>query len=252
MDTVSLLNLCLKITGTFEGGVPSYTTLTGSFDGEGLSAGCLQWNAGQGTLQRLVTLAAQGMGWAKAQSYFKSNIQQFASLAPAEAIAFAKLHYLDDNNLSVVSPAAATAWKSFLSNPDTIAAQNSMAESEVLIPAQQIAAKYAPYFATRTRSIAFFFDVVTQEGGMSTVPVNTSGTGDAAIAYAQTQVPECAQLWQSKMSDPLTSLLLYYGYERARLGRAEYVWNCTGRRGVIAARCGFFENTHFDYTTTLD
>jgi hypothetical protein len=252
MDNGQLLDICLKITGGYEGGVPSYTTLTGNPDGMGISGGILQWNAGQGTLQHLINLAASSMGWSKAQSYFKSSIQQFASLDPAAAIAFAKVHYLDDANQNNVDPAAAAAWKAFLADPAMVAAQQSLAETTVLASAQKIAAEYVPEYAQRSRAIAFFFDVVTQEGSMATVPVNPNGSGSEALSYAMTQNKECAELWQSELGDPLTSVLLYYGYERAKLGRAEYIWNCLGRRGTIAARKGFFENTHFDFTNLLD
>lgn len=252
MDNETLLDLCLKITGAYEGGVPSYTTLVGDFDGAGISAGILQFNAGSGTLQRLVKLAVDAMGWAKAQAYFKSDLKQFASSAPAAAIAFAKAHYLDDQNPSKLAPAAESAWKAFLGDADVVAAQRSLAESTVLASAQKLAARYVPDYATRSRSIAFFFDLVTQEGSMSTVPVNPDGNGSEAIAFAQLNDARCAALWQAKVSDPLTSILLYYGYERAKLGRAAYIWSCLSRRGTIAARVGIVNKTARDFTKSLD
>ena len=52
------LNLrCVALTGTFETSFPPpgcFTTLTGDFDGQGLSYSALQWNLGQGTLQPLL------------------------------------------------------------------------------------------------------------------------------------------------------------------------------------------------------
>jgi hypothetical protein len=52
------LNLrCLALTGAFETSFPPpgcFTTLTGDFDGQGLSYSALQWNLGQGTLQPLL------------------------------------------------------------------------------------------------------------------------------------------------------------------------------------------------------
>lgn len=252
MENGQLLDICLKITGGYEGGVLSYTTVTGNFDGEGISAGCLQWNAGQGTLQHLINLAAAQMGWDKAQSYFHSDIKQFASSSPAAAIDFAKAHYLDDQNPKKLAPAAAAAWKAFLADPAMVAAQRSLAQSTVLASAQHLAAKYVPDYAGRSRSIAFFFDLVTQQGSMSSVPVNPNGNGAAAIAFAAIQDGGCAALWQQAASDPLASILLYYGFERAKLGRAEYIWTSLSRRGTIAARKGIVERTHFDFTSLLD
>lgn len=48
---------CLALTGSFETGKFSpdcFATMTGNFDGQGMSFGALQWNFGQGTLQPLL------------------------------------------------------------------------------------------------------------------------------------------------------------------------------------------------------
>ncbi|MHB8148917.1 MAG: peptidoglycan-binding domain-containing protein [Desulfobulbia bacterium] len=48
---------CLALTGSFETGKFSpecFATMTGNFDGQGMSFGALQWNFGQGTLQTLL------------------------------------------------------------------------------------------------------------------------------------------------------------------------------------------------------
>ncbi|MFQ5846960.1 MAG: peptidoglycan-binding protein [Candidatus Methylomirabilales bacterium] len=48
---------CLALTGAFETGAPipeCFAGLSGDFDGQGISFGALQWNLGQGTLQRLL------------------------------------------------------------------------------------------------------------------------------------------------------------------------------------------------------
>ena len=44
-----LINKALDITGAFEGS--GFNQVTGNFDGQGISAGVLQWNYGQGSLQ---------------------------------------------------------------------------------------------------------------------------------------------------------------------------------------------------------
>lgn len=50
----SVWQKAIKITGYFEGS--GYTTITGNFDGQGISIGFLQWNARQGTLQPLIQI----------------------------------------------------------------------------------------------------------------------------------------------------------------------------------------------------
>lgn len=49
---------CLALTGSFETGDPPpkcFAGLSGDFDGQGISMGCLQWNLGQGTLQPILS-----------------------------------------------------------------------------------------------------------------------------------------------------------------------------------------------------
>lgn len=49
---------CLALTGTFETGTPPpacFSGLSGDFDGQGISLGCLQWNFGQESLQPLLS-----------------------------------------------------------------------------------------------------------------------------------------------------------------------------------------------------
>lgn len=49
---------CLALTGSFETGDPPpecFAGLSGNFDGQGISMGCLQWNLGQGTLQSMLS-----------------------------------------------------------------------------------------------------------------------------------------------------------------------------------------------------
>ncbi len=73
MEDEQLLDICLKVTGSFEGGTPRYDAIAGDFDGAGLSCGLLQWNTGSGTLQKLVAEIGAAMGWEKAKAYFATG-----------------------------------------------------------------------------------------------------------------------------------------------------------------------------------
>ena len=61
---MSTLEVCLGITGQFEGGHggPRYDLVSGNFDDMGMSVGCLQWNPGTGSLQKLLKLIFQKLG----------------------------------------------------------------------------------------------------------------------------------------------------------------------------------------------
>ena len=52
MTLQQLTRKALSVTSAFEGG--GFGTVTGNFDGQGLSCGALQWAFGQGTQQKLV------------------------------------------------------------------------------------------------------------------------------------------------------------------------------------------------------
>jgi len=261
LDDKSLLELCLKVSGGFESGKgASYTDLSGNFDGMGMSAGILQWNAGQGTLQALVATIGNAMGWDKAKTFFSSDIQQFSTLKPADAIAWCLSHYIASGSKNL-DPGAAARWVNFLGQPESIAAQVQIASNGVLGHAKREVAAYAPDYVNDTRPYAFFFDLVTQEGGMTvgkqTVPPIPAGTLNIdtsdAMAFAQANNPACASLWQNVLNtDNEAALLLHYGYARAMLANPQYQWDTLSRRGTIACRTGIVHETHIDFTSILD
>jgi len=255
-----LLELCLKVSGGFESGTgPSYTTLTGNFDGMGMSAGILQWNAGQGTLQTLVTNIGNAMGWGKAKSFFSSDISVFAQLKPAAGIQWCLDHYIVSGGKSV-DPDAAAKWVNFLSQPESVAAQVSIASNGILGHAKREVAAYAPDYVDNNRPYCFFFDLIVQEGGMSngvhTVPPIPSGqTPDVsdALGCAAANNPTCHDLWQPiVVADNEAALLLHYAYARALLANPTFLWDTCSRRGTIACRTGIVHAAKIDFTSILD
>jgi len=259
LDDKSLLELCLSISGKFEAGSPSYTDVTGNFDGMGISCGILQWNAGQGTLQTLVAAIGNAMGWDKAKTFFSSDIQQFSTLKSAAAVQWCLDHYIETGTKNIDSGAAAK-WRTFLSQPESSAAQVSLASNGVLGHAKREVAAYCPNFIDRNRPYAFFFDLVTQEGGMSvghqTVPPLPSGqTPDIsdALAFAGANDPKCQAIWQqNSYEDSEAQLLLHYAYQRCLLARPQYQWDTLSRRGTVACRGGIVHGAVLDFTSILD
>lgn len=257
LDDKSLLELCVKVSGGFEnGGGASYTAITGNFDGQGLSVGVLQWNAGQGTLQHLLQAIGAKMGWDKAQTFFSSDIHHLAVLAPKEAIQFCLDHYIATGSTKV-DPGAAAKWVTFLSQPESIAAQVELATNGVLSRAKSLVTQFCPTYTDRLRPYAFFFDLVTQSGGMQNakghVDPTTSPDYALALAFAKTQNPKCAALWQAAVdTDPLTELLIHYAYQRSLLSSAQYVWDAFSRRGSIACRQGIVHGAVVNFSSVLD
>ena len=262
LDNKSLLELCLKVSGGFESGRgASYTSLTGNFDGQGMSAGILQWNAGQGTLQTLVAAIGNAMGWDKAKTFFSSDIQAFSQLpAGAPAISWCLTNYIAAGSKNL-DPGAAARWTMFLGQPESVAAQIQIASNGVLGHAEREVTAYAPDYVNDVRPYAFFFDLVTQEGGMTvgkhTVPPIPAGTLNVdvtdALAFAQANDPVCHDLWAPVVEDDAeAALLLHYAYARAMLANPLYAWDACSRRGTIACRTGIVHAAHINFTSVLD
>lgn len=260
MDDKNLLEVCLEVSGAFENGEgSSYSTVSGNFDGQGLSVGILQWNAGQGTLQSLLQFIATKRGtdgWTWMQTFFRSDIHHLAVLKPIEAVQFCLDHYIADGSTKV-DPAAAAAWKAFLNTPESIAAQVELATNGVLGRAKTLVGQFCPAYVDRVRPYAFFFDLVTQSGGMQNKkghvdPTNTPDYNQA-LAFANTQNAKCAALWQPVLAaDPLAQLLVHYAYQRSLLSNPLYVWDACSRRGTIACRAGIVHGAKIDLTGRLD
>lgn len=261
LDDKSLLELCLHVSGGFENGQgASYTSLTGNFDGQGMSAGVLQWNAGQTTLQALVRNIAAKMGWDKANSFFSSSIQQFSTLNGPTGVQWCLDHYIVSGG-KTIDPAAAVRWKNFLSQPESVQAQVEMASNGVLGHAKREVTAYAPDYAANNRPYVFFFDLIVQEGGMTvghhTVPPVPAGqTPDTSdvLAFANANNAACATIWQNVISggDNEAALLTHYAYARAILANPQFQWDACVRRGTIACRAGIVHGAHLDFTTVLD
>lgn len=251
MEDKELLDICLKVTGTFESNAVNYDALAGNFDGGGVSAGILQWTAGQGTLQILIRRIIEKMGEEKARGFFKSDIVVFSHMSIPNAIEFAKQHYLLDGSTHL-SPAAVSAWKAFLAAEESVAAQQEMAIATTLHSAKLMAEKYMTGHDASTRVVAFFFDLINQQGSIH-VPVVETASPKEALAFTECHDATCYREWSEITAvDPLAARLLYYAYERARLARSEFVWDSLVRRGTIASRKGRVHGAMIDLTTLLD
>jgi len=257
LDDKSLLELCLAVSGTFENSTGvDYAAITGNFDGMGISVGVLQWNAGSGSLQPLLLNIGNRMGWDKAQTFFKSDIHHLAVLKPSDAVQFCLDHYIATGK-TTVDPNAEAAWKTFLNTPESIAAQVEIATNGVLGRAKALVQQFCPDYTDRVRPYAFFFDLVTQSGGMRNarghVDPTTAPNYQAALDFAAGQNAACDIAWSGVVAnDPLAQLLLYYAYQRSLLSNPLYVWDALSRRGSIACRVGIVHGSRINFTSQLD
>jgi hypothetical protein len=251
------LELCLQVSGSFENGDPAYDAITGNFDGMGMSVGILQWNAGTGSL---VTLIQKMIGYSSTETVnaFFSNGEDVAGIAQMTsetAKQFVLTSFLPDG--MHLSPQALQDWQGLLISDPSIQAQIDLATNGVLAKALNLANRYSSY--ANLRDTSFFFDVVTQSGGMSnsrgSVPPLADPSGSTyqqAIQTAQQKSAKTAEYWGTVCSqDAQARLLLHYAYQRALLSKPEYMWDALSRRGAIACRGGVVHGRMFDFTKLL-
>jgi hypothetical protein len=164
----TLARRCLALTGSFEtgAGVPEcFCGLSGDFDGQGLSFGVLQWNFGQGSLQPLLKdMLTQHADVAK--GVFGTHYDAFAEAlkAPeAELMNFAR---------SVQHPVKHTVnepWRGYAKalgrTPEFQRIQVAHADNAF----QRALAMCRQYDLWSERAVALMFDIVTQNGSISTV-----------------------------------------------------------------------------------
>jgi hypothetical protein len=153
-------------TGKFEGRsslATMYTNVAGNFDNMGLSVGILQWNYGSGSLQPLLRLYISRYGAEKMDAYFDKlgKISPTATMGTAAAITESK-KWQDG---ITVKEAWRTAWKNLLGSQEFTDIQNEKINtvwSKTLTVTQS-------WSLSSIRAKAFFLDIVTQNGSMSSV-----------------------------------------------------------------------------------
>lgn len=227
----TLIDLCLQVTGSFEG--EGYGQVTGNFDGQGLSLGILQQCLGQGSLQPLlVEYAASEEG---------KNLIAGWGAQPREEF----LDILKSNRGTQVSWAgralgsgnkARGAWairfKSLATSPGYVALQQRQAQG---IFTRAVA--YADdYKLSIQRAVALFFDIVVQNGsikdshkGRINALIKAQGTnpGEGKIleAIARGRAEFSLPRWQSDVASRKLCV--------ARWGSAPFVWNGRHFSGAV-------------------
>lgn len=152
------LESALQITGAFEG--CGFGTATGDFDGMGVSAGVLQWNYGQGSLQsKILAPAIQVMGAKRVDTFFPVPVSVTASMSAKDAVAYARKHML---NGKVLKPTWRDAWIKLMLMAEVKEIQMDAASSIASRAFQD-----AIHSGLRSkRAFCWFFDVYVQNGSL--------------------------------------------------------------------------------------
>jgi hypothetical protein len=237
------LDKALSITGKFEGS--GYDNVTGNFDGQGISAGILQWNIGQGSLQSKILkpyLLKHG-SIDKLEIFPDKIMDMLAKSTPQSGIRLTVVHmHLAKRNK--LAPTWIKAWKKFLTMPEVIELQKLACDSV----ADQAIHYCKQWDMLTQRAFCWFFDLVTQNGGLKgvTKPIVDQLKLINAIRFAS---PKNEDLWSRKTISAEQVTLMIASFERAILSRAAYQKDVMDRKGTIAIGIGYVHGEKFDTST---
>lgn len=163
-----LVDLCLKITGSFEGGDPKthgMDNMTGNSDDEGLSLGVLQQCLGQGSLQPLLNEMLKNHRGILVNLWGDDVVKEFEHImasSRSEQVRWGDSISGHPNKDHVVEPWH-TRLKKMLLTSEYIALQDGAASGVF-----QKAVNYCiEYKLHSIKALALMFDIVTQNGSIN-------------------------------------------------------------------------------------
>lgn len=243
-DDELIMLIVENITGVFEGS-KLWENVTGNFDGQGLSAGVLQWNYGQGSLQsKILRPYIARHGSIDALKIFPSgySIDKSANMSTSQGISFAK----NMQSGTKVTSTWLAAWRKFLSKPEVIQLQIEACRS-VLSNAKSLA--HAWNMSSRV-SYIWFFDVITQNGSLKGISKPAYDINEAKRVINLVD-SNCKAVWKTvdlNSLPPEQVILLIASQRRASKSISKYFNDVFSRKGTIALGKGFVHGSKFDFT----
>jgi hypothetical protein len=266
MSDSDWLKTALEITGGIETSGNPWAGITGDFDGMGLSCGVLQWNIGSASLQPLVKSA----GLQVVQRYmpnFGTSFWHACNAAIGDGLAIVRGYQQNKR----VQPQPLAELRALFGSPEMVAIQMQRCEATGS-SAKSLAQRWAHDFGGSEATLhgyCFFFDLLTQNGGMGNLWVTevkqylshaTPTQCIATICDWLSNVPDTsfkidctrnAALWRNMALDLESQGLFVAAYLRAQKSRMEYRGLTMNRKGLFAARMGWVNQEKFDLTTRL-
>jgi hypothetical protein len=256
------LETALAITGRFETAGDPFTAVAGDFDGQGLSCGVLQWNVGQGTLQKLAKAAGRDAVMAHMPVYGTAFL---AAIESPRADALALVRSWQTRN--VLHADVKRELARFCACP-AMRAQQIVAARPIADAAWRDTEIWeaARGGVPGKQSFCWFFDLRTQNGGVAGISIAeigrflTQGGGPHAISGwlaargpAQFGYRDCrrnALLWHEPVPD--CDLELYaLSYLRALKCAKASQGAAMNRKGTIAQTQGWVNGAMIDLTAAL-
>jgi hypothetical protein len=226
---------CLALTAAFEteAGVPDcFCGLAGSFDGQGISLGVLQWNLGQGTLQPLLKrMDAEHTADMKV-AFGDGYAAVHAMLAQDKPAQLAWAAGIQDDKHHVVEP-----WRSRFKALGRVDSFQQMQVDGANDRFQQGLKMCAAYGVWSERAAALMFDIVVQNGSIK----------DAT--KAQIQADFAALPSTLSREDAEVARLRIVANRRAEAANPKFVEDVRSRKLAIAEGKGKVHGMSIDLAT---
>ena len=233
-EKLSIFDLCLKITSAFEGA--SFGTVTGNFDGMGMSAGILQFNIGTGSLQAYILNHIDPMVYD-----FPVPITPLIKLPKEQALLWHKDVALDASGKLL--PEWRKAWQVFMTKSEVIELQKR-ACLRYFQRAREIAGKLG-FSQQNARAMAWSYDVAVQSWslGIDEPQVSREQAANILSLYG----PENYMIWQGHDLNDDQIKLIIASHLRALKCRPEYRKDFFIRKCTIAVGTGIVHKTKHDF-----
>lgn len=230
---IILYDLAIQITSAFEGS--TYSTVTGNFDGQGISGGVLQWNLGQGTFQNFILNHINPMHY----DYFPVPIDRLTKISSDAAVTWAKdvMLYADGS----LKPEWRKAWQRFLSEPSVINVQKR-AIDPYWHQAKTICSRLQ-MDQTNARAMCFSFDVAVQNWSLGDINLDFI-TKDQAYNCLTLYGGENAKIWIEHDLDGIQQKLVVAAHLRALKANPKFRADVFTRKATIAVGEGIVHGTH--------
>lgn len=255
------IKLLTDLIGRFENGAEPYIGATGDFDGQGISCGVLQWNIGQGSLQPMIQEAGEDVVLATMPVFGKAMWRACTSSTP-QGLAIVRGWQTQGRLMQ----GPKKELQALMGSPRLRELQDNRIR-KVAERAETLASQWADARGggARTRQeLVFFFDVVTQNGGMKDLGFadvaaykTAAGTGRAddlvcdwlaglkSNVWGSKDAHENAALWRDSVKGPELDLLVL-GYLRSQKSVFKARGDVLNRKGTIATRRGTVHSTKYD------
>lgn len=225
MAKPTIYDLCIHITSKFEG--TDYGTVTGNFDGMGISLGLLQWNLGTGSLQNFILNHINHMSYD-----FPVSIEPLVKLSPKESVSWAKDVMLEPDGS--IKPDWLSSWKTFATNQYVIN-QQKRAIDKYFHRAKSLAGRFG-YSHDNRNAMPFFFDVAVQNWSLEVQ--NPEPSIDHAINCMSLYSKDNFNVWCKEEMTPEKAHMVILAHFRAMQSKPEWRNAVFDRKATAAMQIG--------------